>query len=635
MSNNNLKEASKWFIRANLPKNNKYDIVFIKSLDKDFIINDAIIEIKDELFLENKQYFRCIIDRVINNILYPFSQFKEFINNKDYNKSNLVNSFFLEFINEIRIDLIAFQKYKGSRAYLLNRLQAEVKLAKKKRTKLDILLRLIKYLLWNITLKNYNKAISNVKYNNYLLDEFLVRNNIIFNKENITELLNISKNNQDYLINNAIFFKLVALIINKSNIKLVKKEEKRDWVNDFENFLNKSKLAKKDRLNIEQNSKNSKQEYNNDSIDRNNSQKKNELNSKLQEIEKEENNLESKKLQKIKKSKDIDNIGKNNRKNIKQSLSKVSNINSKDFKYKVYTKLYDQTIEASKLPTSIEEVTKNRIVIEDNIDRLRYYSKKNLVKLKNKLLIKSKRSFDYDMSYGEINNKQLVKLIIDPNYINYYKQVKESKCKDTIVTLVVDNSGSMRGNAIMLSVICIELIGNLLEKAGIKLEILAFTTREWKGGRSRILWEKNHSIKNPGRLSDILHIIYKSSNESWRKSKKYLPIMLENDRLKENIDGEALEWAFKRLARKKESRKILFMISDGVPMDDSTISANSSNILEKHLKETINFIENKTNIELFGIGVGHKLDRFYKNAIYVDIVQNLANILYNKLAKLI
>ena len=218
--------------------------------------------------------------------------------------------------------------------------------------------------------------------------------------------------------------------------------------------------------------------------------------------------------------------------------------------------------------------------------------------------------------------------------LNLNLQNQDYQFKDTIVTLLIDNSGSMRGRPISVAAICADILSRTLERCSVKVEILGFTTKNWKGGNSREKWNSENKPKNPGRLNDLRHIIYKSADKPWRQSKKNLGLMLKEGLLKENIDGEALLWAFKRIAARKEKRKILMVISDGAPVDDSTLSVNSGDYLEKHLKQTVKWIEENTNIEILAVGIGHDVTRYYKKAIKITDVQELGDVMINQLTKL-
>ena len=233
-----------------------------------------------------------------------------------------------------------------------------------------------------------------------------------------------------------------------------------------------------------------------------------------------------------------------------------------------------------------------------------------------------------------LDNARLHRVIANPGYPLSFKQETENKFKDTVVTLLIDNSGSMRGRSISLAAICADLIGSTLERCQVKTEILGFTTKHWKGGDSKKLWIINGNRSNPGRLNDIRHIVYKSADNSWRRSRKYFGAMLREGLLKENVDGEALSWSHERLLKRSEERKILIVISDGAPVDDSTLSANREDFLDNHLRNIIASIENDSPVELQAIGIGHDVTKYYKNALTINRAEELGEVLLEELTKL-
>ena len=239
-------------------------------------------------------------------------------------------------------------------------------------------------------------------------------------------------------------------------------------------------------------------------------------------------------------------------------------------------------------------------------------------KLQNRLLVINKSCWNFDLEEGKINNSKLSKMVANYNFRKIYKNFEEKKIKDTIVTLLIDNSGSMRGKPIQTAAICSKIISKILERCLVKVEVLGFTTKEWKGGKSREKWIKNDMPQKPGRLNDLMHIIYKAPEDTLKKINHNFALMLKDGLLKENIDGESLLWALSRILKRNEERKILMVISDGAPVDDSTISTNSSNYLEKHLKKVIKFIENKTSVEIIAIGIGHNVSKYYKKAVTIN-----------------
>ena len=302
-------------------------------------------------------------------------------------------------------------------------------------------------------------------------------------------------------------------------------------------------------------------------------------------------------------------------------------------KYKIFTNKYDEIKNAEELENE-NEIVRLRKNLDQQLTHLQSLVAKLANKLQRQLLAKQNRSWEFDLEEGMLDASKLSRVVIDPFHSLSYKMEKEIEFKDTIVTLLIDNSGSMRGRPISVAAICADILSRILERCSVKVEILGFTTKNWKGGKSREKWNSENKPKNPGRLNDLRHIIYKSADKPWRQSKKNLGLMLKEGLLKENIDGEALLWAFKRISVRKEERKILMVISDGAPVDDSTLSVNSGDYLEKHLKQTVKWIEENSNIEILAIGIGHDVTRYYKKAIKIGDVQELGDVMVNQLAKL-
>ena len=330
-----------------------------------------------------------------------------------------------------------------------------------------------------------------------------------------------------------------------------------------------------------------------------------------------------------------DSLDQNETDEVKGNPSAIK-IRQKNFlkkKYKIFTNEYDEITEAKDLENE-NEITRLRKNLDQQLTNLQNIVTKLANKLQRQLLAKQNRSWEFDLEEGMLDSSKLSRVIINPLHSLSYKNEKETEFKDTVVTLLIDNSGSMRGRPISVAAICADILSRTLERCSVKVEILGFTTKNWKGGRSREKWNLNNKPANPGRLNDLRHIIYKSADEPWRRSKKNLGLMLKEDLLKENIDGEALLWAFKRITKRKEERKILMIISDGAPVDDSTLSVNSGDYLEKHLKQTVKWIEDNSNVEILAVGIGHDVTRYYKKAIKIADAQELGDVMINQLTKL-
>ena len=301
--------------------------------------------------------------------------------------------------------------------------------------------------------------------------------------------------------------------------------------------------------------------------------------------------------------------------------------------YSIYSSNYDEIIDAKDLVTNDESLR-----LRNQLDNLIKPHISTIGKLANRLqrllLAKQNTSWNFNLEEGILDNARLHRVIANPSYPLSFKEETENQFKDTVVTLLIDNSGSMRGRSISLAAICTDIIGSTLERCQIKTEILGFTTKHWKGGDSKKLWMINGSRANPGRLNDIRHIIYKSADNSWRRSRRYFGAMLREGLLKENVDGEALAWSHERLLKRPEERKILIVISDGAPVDDSTLSANREDYLDNHLRQIILQIEKDSPIELQAIGIGHDVTKYYKNALTINRAEVLGEVLLDELTKL-
>ena len=318
------------------------------------------------------------------------------------------------------------------------------------------------------------------------------------------------------------------------------------------------------------------------------------------------------------------------------SLSKNKNKTNKNFgdsKYKFYTQEFDEIVSADDLESD-EELLRLRQNLDQQLLTLKSFISKLANKLQRKLLAKQNRSWDFDLEEGTLDTSKLTRIIIDPLNSLSFKKEKDVKFKDTLVTILIDNSGSMRGKPISVAAICADILARTLERCSVKVEILGFTTKHWKGGQSREKWMNNEKPLFPGRLNDLRHIIYKSADTPWRQSKNNIGLMLKEGLLKENIDGEALKWAYNKILRRKEERKILMVISDGAPVDDSTLSTNPSDFLENNLRQVVKWIEKNSSVELLAIGIGHDVTRYYDKAIKIADVQDLGDVMINQLTDL-
>ena len=301
--------------------------------------------------------------------------------------------------------------------------------------------------------------------------------------------------------------------------------------------------------------------------------------------------------------------------------------------YKVFTAEHDEIVVAEDL-CEPEELTRLRAYLDQQLASLSNVVSRLANRLQRKLLAQQNRAWSFDLEEGLLDVARLTRVIVDPTAPLSFKQEQDTEFRDTVVTLLIDNSGSMRGRPIMVAAVCADILARTLERCGVKVEILGFTTRAWKGGASRDDWLKAGKPPSPGRLNDLRHIIYKSADAPWRRARKNLGLMMREGLLKENIDGEALMWAHQRLIGRAEQRRILMVISDGAPVDDSTLSINSGNYLEQHLREVIKSIENSGAVELIAIGIGHDVTRYYRRAVTLVDAEQLGGTMLNKLSEL-
>ena len=316
-----------------------------------------------------------------------------------------------------------------------------------------------------------------------------------------------------------------------------------------------------------------------------------------------------------------------------ENIIQKANLNSVDQEYKVFTTEFDEIAKAEILE-DIKEIQKLRKNLDQQLTGFQDLITKLANKLQRQLLAKQNRAWEFDLEEGLLDSSKLTRIIMDPyNSLSFMKE-KDLDFKDTIVTLLIDNSGSMRGRPITIAALCADILSRTLERCSVKVEVLGFTTKNWKGGKSREAWTKTDRPKNPGRLNDLRHIIYKGADTHWRQAKNNIGLMLKEGLLKENIDGEAISWAYNRIKKRKEERKILMVISDGAPVDDSTLSVNSGDFLEKHLKKMVKFIETKSDVEILAIGIGHDVSRYYDKAIKITDIHELGDVMISQLSGL-
>jgi len=301
--------------------------------------------------------------------------------------------------------------------------------------------------------------------------------------------------------------------------------------------------------------------------------------------------------------------------------------------YRAFTKQFDEEVDAADL-CDAEELARLRQQLDQQLSHLQGVVSKLANRLQRRLLAQQQRAWEFDLEEGMLDAARLARIVINPMLSLSYKREREADFRDTVVTLLIDNSGSMRGRPISVAAMCCDILARTLERCSVKVEILGFTTRAWKGGQSRERWVQEGKPRNPGRLNDLRHVVYKSADAPWRRARKNLGLMLREGLLKENIDGEALDWSYRRLLSRPEKRRILMVVSDGAPVDDSTLSVNPGNYLERHLRKVIHDIEGRNIVELIAIGIGHDVTRYYRRAVTIVDAEELGGTMMKKLAEL-
>ena len=488
-----------------------------------------------------------------------------------------------------------------------------------------------------------SKMLSGIKKNleNYYYQKI---NNKKYNELNSKEETNIHDAFELYILEK--FFKLN---INKNSLKVLNYWRK-DFDKNFKNHLNyleqnienqnnynlkfSNLLEKMDIFDENQNQQSNQNQDNQNSANDdsskndNNDDNNNTSEEKVEDQSSSETDYDVNQFRMQEDTDQTDDSGEN-----LERVSQKLNINKKNIEYKIFTSKFDEIAKAENLEKQ-DEILRLRKNLDQQLINFQDLITKLANKLQRQLLAIQNRSWEYDLEEGLLDSSKLTRIIIDPQNSLSFKKEKEFEFKDTIVTLLIDNSGSMRGRPITIAALCADILSRTLERCNVKVEILGFTTKNWKGGESREDWNKNGKPQYPGRLNDLRHIIYKSADTNWRQSKKNLGLMLKEGLLKENIDGEAILWAFNRLKKRKEERKILMVISDGAPVDDSTLSVNSGDFLEKHLKKVVKKIEDNKDFEILAIGIGHDVSRYYKKAIKITDVQELGDVMIKQLSQM-
>ncbi len=568
-----------------LSNSSKIEVSFGNQISK---TENKIIKLPDLNSLENKLNYseiRAIADS--KSLMVRFSDEKIF---KNYEPVGNISKRLYKISEKIRCEKIGSNYFKGVK----NNIE---KFYKQRISELDLK-------------KSEDKIIES--FENFLRVQFLDLKN---DKETEKKLRTFKKDLGDQFRGKIVELKELALDQDKFNSIISK------LISDMSLDENMDDEEKRDDEN-ERNDKQSKPE--------NNKQK-----TKEREEQNEEMSIESvvPDLENESKESDLKDEEVELENSSRPDLKKRNINNFGDLKYKTYTEEFDEIIKAEELESD-EELSRLRKNLDQQLLQLKSFISKLANKLQRKLLAKQNRSWNFDLEEGLLDTSKLTRVILDPFNSLSFKKEKDIEFKDTLVTILIDNSGSMRGKPISVAAICADILSRTLERCLVKVEILGFTTKHWKGGSSREKWMKNNKPNFPGRLNDLRHIIYKSADTQWRQAKNNMGLMLKEGLLKENIDGEALKWAFNKMIKRKEDRKILMVISDGAPVDDSTLSTNTSDYLETNLKKTVKWIENKSNIELLAIGIGHDVTRYYSKAVKITDVQDLGDVMINQLTDL-
>ncbi len=585
LKNDELVEEFKKSISATIKsigKNEELEINFVK--ENASIIGNTInlTEPNIENIKNNLSYLRAEADSLALEFrLHSKEIHQNFINNDELS-NEIINA-----LEQTRIEVKGGKEFKGIGNNLKNKHIQDLT-NKNIQKPTDILIQAFRYVSYEELIGQDFGEKSN-KFKNILKEKL---------KENYKNFFNDLKNNIDNQekFTNTILEKLEELgLLNKNN-----NNSKNDELNENE---------------LEDN-------QDNDDKENQNNEDNSETNIEMQSIETD--------VEQSLSTEQNDEMGDDNSDSELDYFPKIESVDKLET-YKIYYNNFDEIINAENL-CDLKELEKLRRNLDQQVFTFQPLIVKIANRLQRKLLAQQNRYWDFNMEEGYLDTSRLAKIIAKPNNKLSYKVEREIEFKDTIVSLLIDNSGSMRGRPITVAALCSDILAKTLERCLIKSEILGFTTKAWKGGKSRERWIKNGKPSNPGRLNDLRHIIYKSADTPWRRSKKNLGLLLKEGILKENVDGEALSWAYKRLLNRQEKRKILIVISDGAPVDDSTLSVNPGNYLEKNLRDVINDIEKSNNIELIAIGIGHDVSRYYSKAITIMDVDQLGEVLLNQLS---
>lgn len=590
MQNKDLSQILSSVLKA-FDKNEDLNINFVERENNYFQFNQNYIENNSIKLPESSDIkdIRGISDLAICYLIFHDKNIhNKFLAKVEIEEQELINNF-----EKLRLIAKMKNNYRGVAKNIFNKLSQDIELIDIDNDFLKFQFILFHYLFSDETLAN-----ENIKK---IAQDFLINQEEEINHK----ILKIAQNYQDQEKFSEKIIELLDFLKKENN----KKDE------------NKKEEQKEESKQNKQENKDERND-NNENLERQNQETKTE--------ESEEKSSEKSLKEEIKKS-DSTPAKVESRSDFSQKIE-----NEIEFKniYKIFNNKFDEIIIPNKLIDKYElEFLRQKL--QKKLDEVDKISKRLSAKLKKKLLSKKYVAIEQSESEDVIDRKKLTQIILNPFERNFYIQDRKNEYQNIIVTILIDNSGSMRGNPIIMAALACEILSNILEKFNIKTEILGFTTADWKGGKSRKLWERQGKISNPGRLNDLRHIIYKSANQNFKKAKINLGLMLKEGILKENIDGEALLWAKSRLMQREEERKILMVISDGTPVDDSTNSFNDKDILIDHLNHVISRIEKENKIELVGIGIGHNVGEFYKNSITIKNAEDLGDVMIEKLLELI
>ena len=565
-------------------KNDNLEINYVK--ENPSVVGNQInlTEPNIENIKNNLDYLRAEADSLALEFrLHSKEIHNNFINNNEFS-NQIINA-----LEQTRIEVEGSKEFKGVAKNILTKHVADLNKKNKKNSQ-DLLIQAFRYVSFEeLSNKKLGKEIKKFRA--------LLENKLKNNFNNFFQDLRENVHNQE-----------------KFTKTIIKKLEELGLINENKNNVENENINEDEIDQNQENNENRNQESNENA----------EANIEMQSSDTEIENTVS--------QEENDEMGDDSSDTEMDYFPKIDSQEKSEI-YKVYNNSFDEIINAEDL-CDLKELEKLRRSLDQQVFSFQPLIVKIANRLQRKLLAQQNRYWDFNMEEGYLDTSRLAKIIANPNNKLSFKIEKEVQFKDTIVSLLIDNSGSMRGRPITVAALCSDILAKTLERCLIKSEILGFTTKAWKGGKSRENWIKNGKPSNPGRLNDLRHIVYKSADSAWRRSKKNLGLLLKEGILKENVDGEALAWAHKRLISRQEKRRVLIVISDGAPVDDSTLSVNPGNYLEKNLRHVIGEIEDNSSVELIAIGIGHDVSRYYTKAVTILDVDQLGEVLLNQLSNI-